>query len=61
MFESDIGFVGLNWHFGVEADLLPEFTVCLADYLAHLPTDLDPCSFLKSHSPFMQLLSDFFF
>jgi len=45
--ESDIGSVGLNWHFGVEADLLPEFTVCLADYLAHLSTDLEPMKFLK--------------
>lgn len=40
--ESDIGSVGLNWHFGVEADLLPEFTVCSADYLAHFLTDLEP-------------------
>ena len=40
--ESDIGSVGFNWHFGVEADVLLEFTVCSADYLAHLPTDLEP-------------------
>ena len=40
--ESDIGSVGLNWHFGVEGDLLLEFTVCLAHYLAHLPTELEP-------------------
>ena len=59
--ESDIGSVGLNWHFRVEADLLLEFTVCSCDYLAHFLTGLDPCSFLKSHSPFMQFLSNFFF
>ena len=40
--ESDIGSVGLNWHFGVEADLLLEFTVCSADYLAHFLTELEP-------------------
>ena len=39
--ESDIGSVGLNWHFGVEADLLPEFTVCSANCLAHFLTELE--------------------
>ena len=40
--ESDIGSVGLNWHFRVEADVLLEFTVCSADYLAHFLTELEP-------------------
>ena len=40
--ESDIGSVGLNWHFRVEADLLLEFTVWSADYLAHFLTELQP-------------------
>ena len=42
VFESDIGSVGLNWHFRVEADLLLEFTVWSADYLAHFLTELQP-------------------